>query len=300
VDAFLTSRAVGDLLSGLVQGVVIGLVALSLVLIWRATHILNFAQGAMAMFATYIGMTQLSHDVSYWWCVAISIAAGLAIGGITERVLVRPLYGKPEINPIVVMVGYLALLEALAGAIWGTIPITIQTPFSFIDWQLDGKPILLSPNDVYRITATLVVTVVIGLLFRFTNVGLQLRASAVAPEVSRLLGVRVSRMLTLGWILASGVGAVAAVILTSSGFQNPLQPPVMEAPFAIAFIAAAVGGLESPSGALLAGIGFGIMQQFVTDYLNANYVLLIALGVLILVLMIRPQGLFSKRAVRRV
>jgi branched-chain amino acid transport system permease protein len=313
VDAFLTSRPIGDLLSGIVGGTVIGLVALSLVLIWRATHILNFAQGAMAMFATYIGMTRLQHRLTvnvigihftvhfnYWWCVAISILAGLAIGGITERVLVRPLYGKPEINPIVVMVGYLALLEALAGAIWGTIPITIQTPFSFIDWQLGGKTVLLSPNDVYRVVATLVVAIVIALLFRFTNLGLQLRASAVAPEVSRLLGVRVGRMLTIGWILASGVGAVAAVILTSSSFQQPLQPPVMEAPFAIAFIAAAIGGLESPTGALVAGIAFGVMEQFVTDYLNSNYVLLIALGALILVLMIRPQGLFSKRVVRRV
>ena len=308
MDAFLTSRAVSDLLAGLVSGVVIGLVALSLVLIWRSTHILNFAQGAMAMFAAYVGMTQLSHrldlgaftlQLNYWWCLVIAILAGLAIGGVTERVLVRPLYGKPEINPIVVMVGFLATLEALAGAIWGTTTLSVPTPFSFVDWQLHGQPLALSPNDVFRIVATFVVAVLIAVLFRFTNIGLQLRASAVAPEVSRLLGVRVGRMLTLGWILASGVGAVAAVIQATS-FSTGLTPSIMEAPFAIAFIAAAVGGLESPTGALVAGIAFGIMQQFVSDYLNSNYVLLIALGVLILVLMIRPQGLFSKRVVRRV
>ena len=273
--------------------------ALSLVLIWRATHILNFAQGAMAMFAAYIGMEQLSHHVSYWWCLVIAILAGLALGGITERVLVRPLYGKPEINPIVVMGGFLATLEALAGAFWGSTTLAIPTPFNFVDWQLNGRTVALSPNDLYRIVATFVVAALIAILFRFTNLGLQLRASAVAPEVSRLLGVRVGRMLTLGWILASGVGAVAAVIQATS-FVQGLSPPLMEAPFAIAFIAAAVGGLESPSGALLAGISFGIMQQFVTDYLNSNDVLLIALGALILVLTIRPHGLFSKSAVRRV
>lgn len=299
MDSFLTSRAVSDLLSGLVDGVVIGLVALSLVLIWRSTHILNFAQGAMAMFAAYIGMSRLSGHLSYWWCLAIAIVAGMVIGGVTERVLVRPLYGKPEINPIVVMVGFLATLEALAGAIWGTTPLGIPTPFSFVDWQLNGQPLALSPNDLYRIVATLVVAILIAVLFRFTNVGLQLRASAVAPEVSRLLGVRVGRMLTLGWILASGVGAVAAVIQATS-FSTGLTPAIMEVPFAIAFIAAAVGGLESPAGALLAGVAFGIMQQFVSDYLSSDDVLLVALGILILVLMIRPQGLFSKRAVRRV
>jgi branched-chain amino acid transport system permease protein len=299
VDAFLTSRNVSDVLVGLHFGVVIGLVALSLVMIWRATHILNFAQGAMAMFSAYVGMSLLSYNVGYWWCVVVAVIAGLAIGGITERVLVRRLYGKPEINPIVVMVGFLALLEAVASAVWGMSGRAVPLPFSFVDWQLNGQTIAISPNGLYQIVAALVVAILVVVLFRYTNLGLQLRAAAVAPEVSRLLGVRVSRMLTLGWILSSGVGAVAAVIVASN-FGPGLTPTLMDAPFAIAFIAAAVGGLESPWGALVAGVAFGIMQQFVIDYLNSDYVFLIALGALVVVLMMRPQGLFTKSVSRRV
>ena len=117
IASIFASRILNDLLGGITAGVVIGLVALSLVLIWQSTHVLNFAQGAMAMFATYIGMTQLDHRLNYWVCALISVAAGFVLGGATERVLVRPLYGKADINPIVVMVGFLSLLEAIAAAI---------------------------------------------------------------------------------------------------------------------------------------------------------------------------------------
>lgn len=299
MDAFLTSRAVSDLLNGIVSGVVIGLVALSLVMIWRSTHVLNFAQGAMATLAVYLGMGLLSYHVGYWWCLVVSIAAGFVVGGLTERVLVRRLYGKPEINPIVVMVGLLVVLESVMGAIWGTTPRPLPTPFSFYDYLLKGHPVALSPNAVFQLVAAAIVTLSIALLFRLTNLGLQLRAVAVAPEVSRLLGVRVGRMLTWGWVLSSGVGALAAVIV-STGIGTGLTPSVMEAPFAIAFIAAAVGGLESPSGALVIGIALGITEQFVTDYLNSNYVLVIALGILVTVLLLRPQGIFTRRTVRRV
>jgi branched-chain amino acid transport system permease protein len=152
---------------------------------------------------------------------------------------------------------------------------------------------------VFQNTSAVVLALAIGALFRFTNLGLQLRASAVAPEVSRLLGVRVSRLLTLGWMLSCGVAAVAAVII-SSGFLSSLQPAGMEAPFAGGFIAAAVGGLESPGGALVGGVALGILESFVTDYLNPNLVLPVSLGVLIAVLVVRPNGLFSRQVVRRV
>jgi len=299
MDPFLTSRFVTDLLGGLTNGVEYGLVALSLVLIWRSTGILNFAQGAMPMFATYIGMGLLSYHVGYWPCVAISIAAGFAIGGVTERVLVRPLYGKPEINPIVVMVGYLIVLEGVAAAIWSTTPRSLPIPFSPIEWQLGGKPIALSPFDVYVIVTGVIVMTAITILFQFTKLGLQLRASALAPEVSRLLGVRVGRMLTLGWMISTAVGTVTAVLVASNFFTG-LTPQVMDSIFAFGFIAAAIGGLDSPVGALVMGIVLGIVLQFVTDYLNSNSVIIVALVMLIASLMIRPSGIFTRNASRRV
>ncbi len=301
MDGFLTSNAVGDILSGIVQGVTYALVALGLVMIWRATRVLNFALGALATAGAYLGMALLSYHVGFWWCFLLSIPAGMVVGGLTERFLARPLYGKPELNPIVAMIGLLILIEAVLGAIWSPQNRPIPTPFSYVDWQLGGHAVSLSPLSTFQIVAAVVVALGVGALFRFTNLGLQLRASAHAPEVSRLLGVRVNRMLTLGWMLACGIGSVAAVInAVTNGFEANLVPYSMEAPFAIGFIAAAVGGLDSPMGALVAAIGLGILESFVTSYLNPNLVLPVSLGVLVVALMVRPHGLFGRQIARRV
>jgi branched-chain amino acid transport system permease protein len=299
MDPFLTSRIVSDILTGLTNGVIFGMVALSLVLIWRSTGILNFAQGAMPMFATYVGFALLSYHWGYWPCVVVCVIAGLLLGGLTERLLVRSLYGKPEINPIVVMVGFLIVLEAVAASIWSSTPRSLPSPFSSFDWHLGGKPLSLSPFTVYEIATALVVMAAVALLFRFTKLGLQLRASALAPEVSRLLGVRVGRLLTLGWMLATVVGVITT-ILVSGGFFSGLTPQVMDGIFAYGFIAAAIGGLESPVGAIVAGVVLGIVNQFVDDYVNQNAVIIIALVILIVSLMIRPSGVFAKSVHRRV
>jgi branched-chain amino acid transport system permease protein len=298
VSDFLTSKPVTEILFGLVNGLTIGLVALSLVLIWRSTRVLNFAQGAMAMFATYVGLGLISHDVGIWWCVLVAVVAGLVLGAVVERGLVRFLYGKPEINPIVVMVGLLLALESIAGAIWSTQPRDMPTPLSTQYWEINHKTFGLSPMAVLEIAVALGVALAIWALFRFTKVGLQLRAAAVAPEVSRLLGVRVSRMLTLGWALSTCVGVIAAILFTWSG--QPFTPSLMDGIFVYGFVAAAIGGLESPAGALLAGVVLGLGQSFIQDYSSSNYITPWFLVLLIVVLMIRPQGVFTKKIARRV
>jgi branched-chain amino acid transport system permease protein len=200
------------------------------------------------------------------------------------------------------MVGLLGLIESVIQATWGSNPRAIPNPFSFVDYQLGSGRLGLSPVGVFQICAALVIAALIWALFRFTTLGLQLRAAALAPEVSRLLGVRVARMRTLGWALACGVAAAGAAVIVSAGplASNSLTPSAMEGPFAAGFIAAAVGGLESPLGGLLAGIVLGVLEQFVTDYWDPNLVLPIPLALLVAVLLIRPQGLFSKVSVRRV
>lgn len=298
VANILTSRILTDVLEGLTAGVVIGLVALSLVLVWQSTNVLNFAQGAMAMFATYVGMTQLDHQLNYWLCVAISIVVGFFFGGITERVLVRPLYGKAEINPIVVMVGFLSLLEAVASSIWSSIPRFLTPPFSTTYFQSGGSPTGMSPFALFQILAAFAVMAIVAVLFRFTNLGLQLRSAALAPEVAKLLGVRVGRLLTLGWALSTAVGAVAAVVVSSG--DAGLFPANMESIFIAGFIAAAIGGLESPGGALLAGVVIGIIMQFINDYVNSGYAGFVGVILLVVSLLIRPQGLFTKNTQRRV
>jgi branched-chain amino acid transport system permease protein len=298
MSAFLTSTFMHNIFGGLAQGVVYSLVALSLVIIWQSTHVLNFAQGAMAMFATYIGMTEIDRGIGYWWCVIISVAVGMTLGGVTERVLIRPLYGKPEINPIVVMVGFLGVIEALAAAIWTSTTRNIAEPFSQIFYHANGKLVYLSPFIIFQIVLAICIMLAVAALFRFTRLGLQLRASALAPEVSRLLGIRVSRMLTFGWMLSAGVGAIAAVITSSATFG--LFPTDMDGIFVAGFIAAAVGGLESPMGAVAGGLLIGLAEQFILSYWSPNVAPLGGIIILVVALMIRPQGLFTKTAGRRV
>jgi branched-chain amino acid transport system permease protein len=287
-----------NVFAGLAQGVLYSLLALSLVIIWQSTHVLNFAQGAMAMFATYVGMTEIEHGVNYWWCVIISVTVGVLFGGLAERVLIRPLYGKPEINAIVVMVGFLGLIEAFVAGIWTGVTRNIPPPFSQIFFQAHGQVILLSPFVIFQFVLAISIMLIAAAVFRFTKLGLQLRASALAPEVARLLGVRVSRMLTIGWMFSAGVGAVAAVIIASGNFG--LYPTNMNGIFVAGFIAAVVGGLESPLGAIAGGLLIGLTEQFILSYWSANFAPLGGIIILVLALMIRPQGIFTKSVERRV
>jgi branched-chain amino acid transport system permease protein len=287
-----------NIFAGLAQGVIYSLVALSLVIIWQSTHVLNFAQGAMAMFASYVGMTEIDRGLNYWLCLVLSIFVGLLFGGFTERVLIRPLYGKPEINAIVVTVGFLGVLEAVAQAVWTSTTRNIATPLSQIYFHNQGRLVLLSPFVIFQFALAIVIMLFVAGLFRFTDLGLQLRASALAPEVARLLGVRVNRMLTIGWMLSAAVGTVAATIVASGSFG--LYPSDMDGILIAGFIAAVVGGLESPVGAVIGGLLIGLAEQFILSYWSADLAPLGGIILLVVVLMLRPQGLFTKSVSRRV
>lgn len=297
MGSFLTSRFITYLLGGISSGVVIALVALSLVIIWKSTHVLNFAQGAMGMFAAFVGMNLVFKGTNYWLCVLLSLAVGLALGGVTERVLIRPLYGKPEINPIVVMIGFLGVIEAAIPSIWHSNLLPVPTPFSQVYYQNNGHTILISPFVIFQVVLALGIMGGVALLFQYTNLGLKMRAAALAPEVSRLLGVRVNRLLTLGWILSSGVGAMAGVIVSSG---QSLAATNMDGLFVSAFIAAAVGGLESPVGAITGGLLIGVTESFILGYWSSNMAPLAGVIVLVISLAIRPQGIFTRNITRRV
>ena len=297
MGSFLASRLMTDVFGGLATGAVVALIALSLVIIWQSTHVLNFAQGAMGMFATFVGMNLVFHGLNYWLCLVLSVATGMVLGGATERVLIRPLYGKPEINPIVVMIGFLGVIEAVIASIWTTNITMLPSPFSQIYYQSSGRTILISPFIFYEVALVAGVVILMALLFRKTNLGLQMRAAALAPEVSRLLGVRVGRLLTLGWILSTGVGTLAAVVVSTG---QTLAPTNMDGIFVSAFIAAAVGGLESPLGAIVAGLLIGLTEQFILDFWSTSIAPLSGVIVLVIGLSLRPQGLFTKHVSRRV
>lgn len=291
------ARFVDLTLNGVTYGMIYAAVALSLVLIWRGTHILNFSQGAMAMITTYIASTVLEHQASYWVALVVALGAGAVIGAVIERVIVRPVERGPVLNPVIVTLGVLIALEALAGIIWGGGLRSFPAYFSQVGVVIGHHRLAFSHFDLYVLCAVVVVLVVLVALFRLTPLGLRMRASAFAPEVARLLGVRVGRTLTIGWALAGIVGALAGVLVAP---KLLLSPNYMDAVFIYGFTAAVVGGLDSPFGAVIGGLGTGLAISYVGGYLGASLEVLGALAILIVILMVRPQGIFMRAAERRV
>lgn len=284
-------------LNGVTYGMIYAAVALSLVLIWRATRILNFAQGGMAMIATYVAVTLVEHGLSYWLALVIALATGAVSGAVVERVIVRQVEDRPPLNAVIVTLGLLVFLEALAGIIWGGSLRSFPAYFSQVGLRIGGHQLAFSNFDLYVLVAIAAVLAGLTALFRYTDVGLRMRASAFAPEMARLLGVRVGRTLTLGWALASVVGALAGALVAP---KILLSPNFMDAVFIYGFTAAVIGGLESPLGAVVGGLVTGLSLSFVGGYLGSSLEDLGALAILMVVLMVRPQGLFTHTAERKV
>ncbi len=284
-------------LNGIANGAVYAAVALSLVLIWRATRILNFAQAGMLMITTFVAWALIDAGASYWTGFAVALACGLVLGAVVERVVIRPIEGGPPLNAIIVTLGLLVLLEAAAGMIWGGNPKSFPPAFSIAGYRIGGRAVLFSPFDLFTVLVVGALMVALVVLFRRTGLGLQMRASAFEPEVARLLGVRVGRMFTTGWGLASLTGSLAGVLVAPAVFVAPTNfDPVL----VFGFTAAVLGGLESPPGALVGGLVLGLALSYVSGYAGAEMVTLGALVILVAVLMVRPSGLFTRTQARRV
>jgi branched-chain amino acid transport system permease protein len=283
-------------LGGISFGMIYAAIGLSLVLIWRGTRILNYAQGAMAMFTTYIGLIVINHTGSYWAGFFVALAAGLVLGAVCEQV-VRPATGKPPLNAVIVTIGLLILLEGLAGIIYGGQFRSFPAGFSITGLHIGGTALGIAWNDVFVAGAVLAAALALAALFRYTPVGLRMRATAFSAGAASLLGVRVGRMLTLGWALAGLIGALAGVLVSPSTF---LYPNSMDSIFVLGFTAAVIGGLDSPVGAVAGGLILGILLNYVGGYLGSDLVPIFGLAALVVVLMLRPSGLFGATATRQV
>jgi branched-chain amino acid transport system permease protein len=284
-------------LGGISFGMVYAAIALSLVLIWRGTRILNYSQGAMAMFTTYIAFTVIGHTGNYWAGFAAALAAGLVLGAVIERTVIRPVENKPPLNAVVVTIGLLVFLEGLAGIIYGGQYRSFPAAFSITGLHAGSLALGISLNDVFVAGAVLGAALGLALLFRYTSAGLRLRAAAFNTYAARLLGVRVGRMFTLGWALAGLIGALAGVLVSPDTF---LYPASMDSIFVLGFTAAVIGGLDSPVGAVVGGLILGVALNYVGGYLGSNLVPIFGLAALIVILMIRPSGLFSASTSRQV
>ena len=285
-------------LSGLVEGMIYAAFALALVLIWRSTRIVNFAQGSMAAATAFIALALIDAGQSYWVALIVALISGFIIGAVVERLIIRPVEGGPELNAVIVTLGLFVAIQALIAIIFGSSFQSFPTPFGVRGFQVGDTTIALTPTSIYIIVAVLIVMALLVGLFRFTRVGLAMRASAFGQEVARLLGVRVGRMLTLGWALAAVVGSLSGLLIAGGEF---VYPAYMDSLIVFGFVAAVLGGLDSPIGAIVGGLLLGLALSYVSGYVERGSALVnvAALVILMVVLLVRPGGLFASSVARR-
>ena len=296
-EVFTWSGYWQQVVSGLAQGAIFASLALALVLIYRATDVLNFAQGEMATFTTFIAWS-LMHHMSYWPAFALTLVIAFVGGAAIERTIIRPVEHRPDIVIVIVTIGMLIALNGLSGWIWNPEIKAFDTPFSNGTTEIGG--VVISYQDLGVLGVCLTTVVLLWSFFRFTTLGLIMRAVANSQDASRLLGVRVGWMLALGWGLAAVLGAVAGMMAAPTLF---LDPTLMLVVLIYSFAAAVLGGIDSPVGAVVGGLILGVLINVLgtyVDFIGGELRLPAALVVLLIVLLLRPQGLFGHRVVRRV
>lgn len=281
--------------AGLATGGIYASLALALVMIYRTTHLVNFAQGEMAMFSTYLAWTMIDAGMPYWTAFSITLLAAFALGAAIERFVIRPVENAPMLAVVVVFIALLLILNSVAGWLWS---YTIKSfPSPFPSTPVFGQT-LVSAHELGAIGVTLVVLALLYAFFRWTPLGLAMRAVAQNPASSRLVGIRVGWMLALGWGLAGAVGAVAGMMIAPVVY---LEPNMMGGILLYAFAAALLGGIDSPAGAVLGGFVVGVLENLLGAYVIGNELKLsVALALIVGVLLVRPTGLLGSRQVRRV
>jgi branched-chain amino acid transport system permease protein len=289
---------VQQVVSGLATGGIYASLALALVMIYEATEVVNFAQGEMAMFATYIAWTLLTAGVPYWLAFLLTLVIAFVGGVVIERVVIRPVEQAPILTIVIVTLGLLVIANSMAGWIWTYVQKPFVSPFP--SRPLVAGNVVFGAHGLGQIALTLVVFLCIFLFFRFTPLGLAMRAAAQNPVSSRLCGIRVGWMLALGWGFAAVFGAVAGMMVAP---VLTLEPNMMGGIQIYAFAAATLGGFTSPGGAVLGGFIVGVIENLVGTYVSfigTELKLTVALALIIMVLLVRPSGLFGRPMVKRV
>ncbi|MBL0900422.1 MAG: branched-chain amino acid ABC transporter permease [Reyranella sp.] len=292
--------------SGLANGAIYACVALALVMIYVSTDHINFAQGEMAMFSTYLSWQLMTWGMSFWLAFICAVALSFVMGVLIERLILRPLHSAPVLSIIVVFIGLLAIFNSMAGAIWSYLIKEFPSPFPKSSFGIAG---VIGPHQLGVVVVTLIVLGLLFGFFRYTPLGLAMRAAAQNPQMARLVGVRVDWMLALGWGLAASVGAVAGIMVAHIVY---LDPNMMGGILLYAFASALVGGISNPAGAVAGGFIVGILENMVAyagnqiEKATGVYIigngekLTVALIIVIFVLTVKPAGLFGRVVVKRV
>ena len=286
------------LVAGLSTGAIYASMALALVLIYQASGLVNFAQGEMAMFSTFIAWSLMNAGIPFWGALPIALVVAF-VGGMTiERVLIRPVERAPVLAIVIVTLAIFIALNNIAGWIWGFMVKAFPSPFPSNPWRVAG--VAISKQSVGILGVSLVVLLILWAFFRFTKLGLAMRGAAINREAARLMGIRVGWMLALGWGLAALVGATAGVLVAPVVF---LSPNMMQGLLLFAFASAVLGGMDSPGGAVAGGLLVGVGQAMIGNYvgfIGSDLSVTVALAVIVVVLLVKPAGLFGRAAVERV
>jgi branched-chain amino acid transport system permease protein len=287
-----------QVVSGLATGGIYGSLALALVMIYQATDVVNYAQGNMAMFSTYLAWSMINAGVPYWIAFFATLALTFVGGVLIERLVIRPVENAPILSIVIVSIGLLVILSSVAGWIYTYTQKPFPSPFPNRPVKLGN--IIVGAHDIGAIAVTLIVLALLYVFFRYTTLGLCMRAAAQNPASSRLVGIRVGWMLALGWGLAALVGAVAGMMVAPVVF---LDPNMMAGILIYAFASATLGGFTSPGGAVVGGLIVGVTENLVGTYvrfIGTELKLTVALAIILIVLMVKPSGLFGRAAIHRV
>ena len=288
-------------LTSLSSGAIYALMSIALVLVWRSTRVVNFAQAGQAVLTTYIGYEVIQRTGSYWIALVAAIVSGALIGAFIDRFFMRPIFKRVTSGPIVLIapvvatLGLLGIIQAIIGIVWGFNIQSIQTPVANDGFNVNGTVIAFSLFNAFVLGTVTLTMILLTLLFQKTNIGLALRASAYSPEIAKLSGIRVDAVRTLGWAIAGAAGGLAGMLYIPGA---SLDPNAMDILLVFGFIAAVIGGLESMAGAVAGAMVLGFAINFTTTYISTTLVFLTAFAILILVLLIRPSGLFASKKSR--
>ena len=289
-------------LTSLSTGAIYALMSTALVLVWRSTRVINFAQAGQAVLTTYIGYEITTRSGSYWIGFIAAVLSGALIGAGIDRFFMRPIFKRVKSGPIVMIapvvatLGLLGIIQAIVGFIWGLNYLTIAAPVSTEGIKVFGSVIAFSPFNLMILISVTLSMILLTILFQKTNLGLALRASAYSPEIAKLSGIKVEAIRTIGWALAGAAGGLAGMLYVPGSY---LYPNSMEVLLVFGFIAAVIGGLDSLFGAVAGAMILGFAINFSTTYISYKLVFPTAFVILILVLLIKPGGVFSSKKGRK-
>jgi branched-chain amino acid transport system permease protein len=295
---FKMNQFITAVLTSLSSGAIYALMSLSLVLVWRSTRVVNFAQAGQAVLTTYIGYAVIQKTGSYWIALVVAVISGALIGAIIDRFFMRPIFKRVTSGPIVMIapvvatLGLLGIIQAIIGFIWGLTNQSIEPPVSNAGLNINGTVVAFSLYNLLVLVIVTLVMVLLTLLFQKTNIGLALRASAYSPEIAKLSGIKVDAVRTLGWAISGAASGLAGMLYIPNTY---LYPNAMDVLLVFGFIAAVIGGLDSMAGAVAGAMVLGFAINFSTTYISTTLVFPTAFLVLILVLLVKPSGLFAAK-----